>query len=734
MNRRLVLAAATAAALLATGTAVALPGPLEDEAPVLSHQTDRGTHVVTPLPARTPTPKVVDGDPGEWVGASTGFGGTIVRSAGELVYTDHLFDAYGADDGADADRLSQTDPLVAADDSLYRLDPLYQQDVAGEFGLPVPDQLRGDEHYGDLGLTPTADLVEVRVATDADSLYLLARTTTMVDPTDLRLRVVLDGVAHDLHAGTISDGVEVAAGPDGWTNTLEARLPRPAGDSTRLAVAALDAAGNVANVAFRTSEPVRVFFDQQQALGLHADGGAIDRFGIDVDLAALESGVTEAWTPGPGYHDRIFRSTDAISTEQGEDGVWQHYGLYLPASWDASAAPSAVHPLQWWLHWRGGEAHTAGAVIPKLFRDLGDDHDSIVVSPRGRGTSQWYVGTGHVDFLEVWDDVESLFAPRIDWDRVYVTGHSMGGWGSWLLSILYPDRFAAAVPYAGPVTQGAWTGADFEGCDDLQYDEYSPCYIEANGSDPRAQHTLRMLENLRNVPVAAFHGAADELVPVSGVSLQMERMLELGNRYRYYLSPTYEHYTHPIMDQWEEGGRYSHQFVRDQSPAEVTYVRDLAFERSVEEVRSGGHALAFDFDSAYWMSGLQVADGAERGVFRGRNLADPESHLAAPDTAPPAAVGQTGPFVVTGQQWLDTTELAPAATRNGVALDLEGVSAVTIDVDQLGLDRWSPVVLEVVTTHPVSVTIDDRTVVFQPGTATEQLTLARKGPPPAKRR
>jgi hypothetical protein len=272
------------------------------------------------------------------------------------------------------------------------------------------------------------------------------------------------------------------------------------------------------------------------------------------------------------------------------------------------------------------------------------------------------------------------------------------------------------------------------GCDDLQYDDYTPCYIEANDSDPRAQHTLRMLENLRNVPVAAFHGAADELVPVSGVTRQMARMAELGHRYRYYLSPTYEHYTHPIMDQWEEGGRYSHQFVRDPNPPEVVYIRDVAFERTVEEIRSKDHDLDFDFDSAYWMSGLQVAADAERAIFRGRNLADPESHLAVPDTAPPATVGQWGPFVVTGQQWVDSTALTAPPTRNGVALDLDGVSSVAVDVDRLGLDRWEPIVLEVTTTHPVAVTIAERTVLVEPGTSTVEITAPRKGPKPAKRR
>ena len=728
MKRRRLLLAATAVSVCVTGTAVALPGPLEDQAPVLSRETARGGHQLVSLDPVVPSAKTVDGDPSDWIGTATGFGGTIVRSAGELVYTDHLFDAHGADDGGDAERLAQLDPLVDAEPSLYRLDPLYQQDVAGEFGAPVPDEMRGEETYGDLGLQPTADLVEVRLAADAEWLYVLARTTTMQDPGDLRIRVVLDGVTHDLAAGT----QDVAVDPTGWQNTLEARLPRPDGSTASIALGSVTPDGRVANVAFRTAEPVRVFFDHDQALGLFESGDVIDPFAIEVDLDELAAGATQRWVPGPGYHDRIFRSTETISEEKGENGVWQHYGLYLPDAWDPAAA--TAHPLQWWLHWRGGEAHTAGAVIPKLFRDLGDDHDTVVISPRGRGTSEWYVGVGHVDVLEVWDDVHALLAGRIDADRVYVTGHSMGGWGSWLLSILYPDRFAAAVPYAGPVTQGAWTGADVPGCDDLQFEEYTPCYIPANDSDPRAQHTQRMLENLRNVPVAAFHGAADELVPISGVTRQMARMAELGYRYRYYASPTYEHYTHPIMDQWEEGGRYSHQFVRDPNPPEVVYIRDVAFERTVEEIRSKGHDLDFAFDSAYWMTGLEVAPGADRAIFRGRNLGDPEAHLAVPDTAPPATVGQWGPFVVTGQQWVDSTDLTAPPARNGVALDLDGVSAVAVDVDRLGLDRWEPIVLEVTTTHPVTVTLAERSVQFDAGTSTVEVTAPRKGPKPAKRR
>jgi hypothetical protein len=149
-------------------------------------------------------------------------------------------------------------------------------------------------------------------------------------------------------------------------------------------------------------------------------------------------------------------------------------------------------------------------------RDMGEARGGIVISPRGRGTSTWYLGRGMVDVLEVWDDAMAGFA--IDPDRVYVSGHSMGGWGSYLLSILMPDRFAAALPVAGPVTQGAWTGIDVPGCDEYRYDDYSPCYIATNDSDPRTQHTRRLLENLRNVPIGIYQGAIDELVPTSGVT------------------------------------------------------------------------------------------------------------------------------------------------------------------------------------------------------------------------
>ncbi len=733
--RRRAHFAALLLAVLAVGAPALAAGPAGlpvPELPVLHPATQPGTSSTPTAGTFTPGTHTVDGLTDDWHGTGTSFGGTIVRSAGELVYTDHLFDAYGADDGTDADRLGKLEPLNEAVPETYRLEPIFTSDIVGELGGPGDTPLSASETYGDAGRQDVADLLDVRLAPGPDELNLLARTTSMAAPTDTALLVLVDtvdgspayevpfgagirtesadvavlvadgaGVAVDLATNTTTP-VPVAVDATGYSNAIEAALPArllTGGrtwedlDRVRVAVAAgrydpalpgfadlPEVPANLANVAFRTAEPVTVFFESQQAVALN--GGSIDEFLLDVDLAALRAGVDETWTPGPGYHDRIFLSSPSISTEGGTEGIYQHYGLYLPSTYN----PATPAPLTFWLHWRGGKAHSAATVAPRIFRDQGEAIGGVVISPRGRGTSSWYLGKGLVDFNEVWADAFASFA--LDPDRVVVSGHSMGGWGSYLLSILYPDRFAAAFPVAGPVTQGAWTGLDFEGCDDMQFEEYTPCYIGANDSDPRTQHTRPLLENVRNVPLAIFQGAADELVPVSGVTRQVEQLAKLGFRHRYFVFPTYEHYSHPINDEWAEGVRYTSSFRRDPNPVRVSYVRDMAFERTVETGPSQKNptaGLSFDFDRAYWMSELTPVDETN-GVarFDGRTLTRRDDALLLPEAGGPTAPGQVGPFTMTGLAWLTNPLPAPAAV-NGFAVTLEGVKAVRLDLARMGV-------------------------------------------------
>jgi hypothetical protein len=327
-----------------------------------------------------------------------------------------------------------------------------------------------------------------------------------------------------------------------------------------------------------------------------------------------------------------------------------------------------------------------------MFRDLGEAHGTIVVSPRGRGTSSWYVGKGQVDVEQVWADAHATYS--IDPRRRYVAGHSMGGWGSFLMTILHPDWFAAALPASPPVTQGAWTGLDFPGCDNMRYDEYTPCYVQANGGDARAQHTRRLLENLRHVPVAIQHGTADELVPSSGVLRQAERFVELGYRHRTYLFHTQEHYGPPVWDQWGEGGRYMHQFRRPSRPARITHVRDMAFERAIER-----GVLDLDLGRNRWLKGLTTSG---RASFDGRSLAFADKpHTVVPEAGGPASTDQAGPYTMTGLRWQDTPLATLPAARNGFEAATTGADSATLDLGEMGIDVAKAVTGTVTTDRPL---------------------------------
>lgn len=770
-------------ALIAGPSASAQVGEPTD-LPFLSAETLRGGGAFEPGTPVAPTPKIVDGAIGDWVGEISRYGGTAVYSAGEYVYQDHIFDAYGPDDGRDTRRFERTDQVEDVAPGAYRVDALAQADAAGELGVPVPEEYATNDTYGDANdHADHADLEEVRVATDADSAYLLARTTTMTSPTSTGLLVLADTIPGETSrevpfgagisttvadvavflngsSGTIVNLVDgtstalpagsVATDAGGFTNAIEARLPLSALSSPeglKLAVASgtANSAGdgfaplelepyadspavhaNLANVAFRMSEPVRIWFEKDQALALYA--GSIDGFFTTVDVSKLAAGVTETFVPGTGYHDRIFisDSTPGVAREDGQKGLFQHYGVYLPSAYNGDDEL----PLQWWLHWRGGNAHSGAAVVPKMIKQLGEDRDTIVVSPSGRGSSQWYVGTGQVDFLEVWADVFDTF--EVARNKVYVSGHSMGGFGTFLLTTLYPDRFAAGIPVSPPVTQGAWTGLDFEGCDDMVFDEYSPCYIQANQGNARAQHTRKLLENTRHVPLAIFAGAQDELVPVSGVLRQHERLLQLGYRHRMYTNVAAEHYTPPVMDQWYEVADYSRRFTNPMDPARVTYIRDMPFERATETSRSENIPLDFTFDSAYWMSRLTPSTEDGRAIFDGSSLNIPttqdpwaEPYRAVPDTDAPTNAGEAGPYVVTGIQWLDDPASTAPEPFNGFNVDLKGASGVRIDLDRMSLST-DELLRGVVTTDSV-LTLE------MAGDWTElpEVTVTTGGPPDA---
>jgi predicted peptidase len=86
---------------------------------------------------------------------------------------------------------------------------------------------------------------------------------------------------------------------------------------------------------------------------------------------------------------------------------------------------------------------------------------------------------------------------NIDATRVYATGLSMGGYGTWRLVAAYPERFAAAVPICGGGE------ADKTAC------------------------------SLRRVPIWAFHGALDEVIPLAKSREMVDAVRCAGGQVRF---------------------------------------------------------------------------------------------------------------------------------------------------------------------------------------------------------
>src|SRR6185295_1019208 len=118
--------------------------------------------------------------------------------------------------------------------------------------------------------------------------------------------------------------------------------------------------------------------------------------------------------------------------------VGANYLLFLPKGYDANAAKR--WPLIFFLHGAGERGTNIWKVAvhgpPKIVKDK-PDFPFIVVSPQCPAGQRWDNET----LLALLDDVTKNY--RVDKGRVYLTGLSMGGFGTWSLGLAYPERFAA---------------------------------------------------------------------------------------------------------------------------------------------------------------------------------------------------------------------------------------------------------------------------------------------------
>jgi predicted peptidase len=200
-----------------------------------------------------------------------------------------------------------------------------------------------------------------------------------------------------------------------------------------------------------------------------------------------------------------------------------HYMLYTPRDYVSS---EKSWPLLLFLHGLGecgnNELERVNTHGPSKLAASRPDFPLVVVTPQcppPPGAMNDVPRAWRPELLiQLVDHVAANM--RIDASRVYVTGLSMGGYGTWRLVAAYPHRFAAAVPVCG-------------------------------GGEPQ-----EMAAALRGVPIWAFHGARDAVVPLSESQAMVDAVRNAGGQVRFTVYPEAEHdawtttYNNPDVYEW----------------------------------------------------------------------------------------------------------------------------------------------------------------------------------------
>ncbi len=199
------------------------------------------------------------------------------------------------------------------------------------------------------------------------------------------------------------------------------------------------------------------------------------------------------------------------------DGTEYRYQVYVPRGY----RPSVSWPVVLALH--GGGARGTDGIKPtnnglgRAIRLHSERFPAIVVFPQSPVEGPGWQDLGGRVALTALDQALEEF--NTDKTRVYLTGHSQGGNGSWYLSYHHAERFAAVVVVCGWVGErrGRTSGA------------FYPAIAPASSADQFAT----VAQRVSRLPIWIFHGDADTAVPVEQ-SRRMAAALEaIGANVRY---------------------------------------------------------------------------------------------------------------------------------------------------------------------------------------------------------
>jgi len=186
-----------------------------------------------------------------------------------------------------------------------------------------------------------------------------------------------------------------------------------------------------------------------------------------------------------------------------------NYLLYLPGEYGVNS--ERTWPLLIYLHGMD-RVNTSVRVLrndyPLNTLETQDYFPFIVLAPQGTGEYEFWATDEMINsIMTLLDEIQAVLA--VDPDRIYLTGVSAGGNGSWSIGMRHPERFAALVSVMGYY---GW-----------------PPTVPENICD------------LVEVPVRAFHGAKDELIPLEAEQSLVDALKACGGDVQFTIYPDIGH-------------------------------------------------------------------------------------------------------------------------------------------------------------------------------------------------
>lgn len=215
------------------------------------------------------------------------------------------------------------------------------------------------------------------------------------------------------------------------------------------------------------------------------------------------------------------------------DGSVQYYSV-CPQSSDETKPPALF------LSVHGAGVEAIGQARAYKSKDWGVLVTPTNRRPRGFNWEDW----GRIDALEVLNIATKKFNP--DPQRIYLTGHSMGGHGTWYLGATFPGKWAAIAPCAAYPTLTGYGSADGQIPASGRSSTENTLLRASNGSN-----VVELAKNYNAAGIYILHGDSDEVVSVNYARSMRKTLSDFHKDFCYYEYPGGGHWFGSQSVDWQ---------------------------------------------------------------------------------------------------------------------------------------------------------------------------------------